>query len=109
MGYEDEEKQAVKEAVNTLRRMKTIQRETLRESENLTLGIIDELMALKEWYTEWSSSMIATSQTIEEVFTESLWDEFLAKREEKAKSMREEVSRLKLEESRIKFEESDDS
>eukprot|EP00957_Ditylum_brightwellii_P083729 6363960-Ditylum_brightwellii.AAC.1 len=90
MGYEDEEKQAVKEAVNTLRHMKTIQCETLRESKNSTLGIINKLMALREWYTEWLSSMIATNQTIEEVFTEALWDEFLAKREEKAKSMREE-------------------
>eukprot|EP00957_Ditylum_brightwellii_P107674 8214499-Ditylum_brightwellii.AAC.1 len=52
MGYEDEEKQAVKEAVTTLRCMNTIQCETLSESENLTLGIINKLMALKEWYTE---------------------------------------------------------
>eukprot|EP00957_Ditylum_brightwellii_P015925 1199254-Ditylum_brightwellii.AAC.1 len=40
---------------------------------------------------------------------EALQGVFLAKREEKAKSMREEVSRLKLEDSRIKFEESNNS
>eukprot|EP00957_Ditylum_brightwellii_P089092 6784190-Ditylum_brightwellii.AAC.1 len=81
----------------------------LRESSTRTLGMIDGLMVLHEWYEEWTANMEAATKTIEEVFTEELWDEFLAKRAAKAKEMKEEASRLKLEESRIKVEESNNS
>eukprot|EP00957_Ditylum_brightwellii_P205702 15345032-Ditylum_brightwellii.AAC.2 len=53
--------------------------------------------------------MGTATNMIKEVFTEEVWDEFLAKKAANATEMREEVSRLKLEESRIKFEESNDS
>jgi hypothetical protein len=66
-------------------------------------------MALKEWYGEWTANMGTATETINEVFTEELWDEFLDKKAAKAREIKEEASRLKLEESRIKFEESDDS
>ena len=85
MGYEEDEKYAVKEIVVTLRRMKTITKEALKESGKLSAGIVDELMVLQEWYEEWSSSMTTASQPIEDVFTETLWDEYLMKRADKKK------------------------
>ena len=51
--------------------------------------MIDELMALKEWYLEWSASMESAAHEVEEIFTTELWDEFLSKREEGAKQTRE--------------------
>ena len=57
MKYEDEEKKMVKETIDTLRRFKTISKQTLAENKNLNSGIIDELMALKERYLEYSTNM----------------------------------------------------
>ena len=74
MGYEEDKKYAVKEIVVTLRRMKTITKEALKEGGKLSAGIVDELMVLQEWYEEWSSSMTTASQPIEDVFTETLGD-----------------------------------
>ena len=89
IGYEDEEKKMAKETVGTLRRFKTITEKTLEKNKNLNSGMIDELMALKEWYLEWSASMESAANEVEEIFTTELWDEFLLKREEGAKQTRE--------------------
>eukprot|EP00957_Ditylum_brightwellii_P009988 753547-Ditylum_brightwellii.AAC.1 len=48
MCYEDDKKKAVKEAMSTLRQMKTVTKEVLKEGDTLSLGIIDELMVLQE-------------------------------------------------------------
>eukprot|EP00957_Ditylum_brightwellii_P064788 4916181-Ditylum_brightwellii.AAC.1 len=98
MGYGKNEKKAVKETVGTLQRMKKNQQEMLKESIKLTLDMLDELMALKEWYGEWTTDMGTATEMIKEVFAKELCDEFLDKKVAKAKEMREEASRLKLEE-----------
>ena len=51
--------------------------------------MIDKLMALKEWYLEWSASMESAAHEVEEIFTNELWDKFLLKRKEGAKQTRE--------------------
>ena len=62
-----------------MRRFKTLKEETLKESSEMNSGMIDELMAVKEWYLLWSANMDATSKSIKEVFTQELWDEFYMK------------------------------
>eukprot|EP00957_Ditylum_brightwellii_P132148 10075414-Ditylum_brightwellii.AAC.1 len=81
IGYEEDKKKIIKETIGTMRGFKTLMKETLKESGVMNSGIIDELMALKEWYLLWSANMGATSKSIEEVFTQALWDELLYKRE----------------------------
>eukprot|EP00957_Ditylum_brightwellii_P059778 4538114-Ditylum_brightwellii.AAC.1 len=58
-----------------MRRFKTLTKETLKESDEMNSGVIDELMVVKEWYLLWSANMDAISKSIEEVFTQALWDE----------------------------------
>eukprot|EP00957_Ditylum_brightwellii_P156647 11922620-Ditylum_brightwellii.AAC.1 len=48
MCYECDKKKAVKEAVDTLRQMKMVTKELLKEGDTLSPGIIDELMVLQE-------------------------------------------------------------
>eukprot|EP00957_Ditylum_brightwellii_P118162 9012396-Ditylum_brightwellii.AAC.1 len=81
IGYEEDEKKIVKETVVMMRRFETLTKETLKESGEMNSGMIDELMAVKEWYLLWSANMDATLKNIEEVFTQALWDEFLYERE----------------------------
>eukprot|EP00957_Ditylum_brightwellii_P040306 3050057-Ditylum_brightwellii.AAC.1 len=81
IGNEEDKKKIVKETIGMMRRLKTLTKETLKESGVMNSGMIDELMALKEWNLLWSANMDATSKSIEEVFTQELWDEFLYERE----------------------------
>eukprot|EP00957_Ditylum_brightwellii_P139051 10598255-Ditylum_brightwellii.AAC.1 len=60
--------------MGTMRRFKTLRKETLKESGEMNSGMIDKLMAVKEWYLLWSTKMDATLKSIEEVFTQALWD-----------------------------------
>eukprot|EP00957_Ditylum_brightwellii_P070388 5347645-Ditylum_brightwellii.AAC.1 len=76
IGYKEDEKKIVKETVGTMRRFKTLMKKTLKESGEMNSGMIDELIAVKEWYLLWSASMDATTKSMEEVFTQALWDEF---------------------------------
>eukprot|EP00957_Ditylum_brightwellii_P071480 5433153-Ditylum_brightwellii.AAC.1 len=48
IGYEQDKKKIVKETVRTMRRFKTLMKETLKESGEMNSGMIDELMAVKE-------------------------------------------------------------
>eukprot|EP00957_Ditylum_brightwellii_P183721 13993766-Ditylum_brightwellii.AAC.1 len=48
--YEEDEKKIVKETVGTMRSFKTLTKETLKESGAMNSGMIDKLMAVKEWY-----------------------------------------------------------
>eukprot|EP00957_Ditylum_brightwellii_P183392 13969448-Ditylum_brightwellii.AAC.1 len=50
IGYEEDEKKIVKETIRTMKRFKTLTKETLKESGAMNSGMIDELMALNEWY-----------------------------------------------------------
>eukprot|EP00957_Ditylum_brightwellii_P016292 1225494-Ditylum_brightwellii.AAC.1 len=79
--YEEDKKKIVKETVGMMRRFKTLTKETLKESDVMNSRMIDELIAVKEWYLLWSANLDATSKSIEEVFTQALWDEFLYERE----------------------------
>eukprot|EP00957_Ditylum_brightwellii_P014206 1070201-Ditylum_brightwellii.AAC.1 len=47
IGYEEDEKKIVKETVGTMRRFKTLTKETLRENGKMNSRMIDELMAVK--------------------------------------------------------------
>lgn len=90
--------------------MKMVTKESLKEGYTLSPCISDELMALQKWYIELSSNKEASAETIGEIFTEQLWDEYVLKRAEKIKKPKEELSRMKLElkQSRNMFEESDE-
>eukprot|EP00957_Ditylum_brightwellii_P099621 7588123-Ditylum_brightwellii.AAC.1 len=60
-----------------MRRFKNLMKETPKESSLMNFSMIDELMAIKEWYPLWLVIMDATSGNIEEVFVQVLWDKFL--------------------------------
>eukprot|EP00957_Ditylum_brightwellii_P048820 3704048-Ditylum_brightwellii.AAC.1 len=81
MGYEEDKKKIVKETIGMMRRLKTLTKETLKESGVINFGIIDELLALKEWNLLWSANMDVILKSIKGVFTQELWDEFLYERE----------------------------
>eukprot|EP00957_Ditylum_brightwellii_P077847 5916830-Ditylum_brightwellii.AAC.1 len=48
IGYEEDKRKLVKETVGTMRRFKTLTKETLKESCVMNSRMIDELMAVKE-------------------------------------------------------------
>eukprot|EP00957_Ditylum_brightwellii_P032807 2487150-Ditylum_brightwellii.AAC.1 len=48
IGYEEDKKKIIKETVRTMRRFKTLMKETLKESGVMNSRMIDELMAVKE-------------------------------------------------------------
>ena len=98
IGYEEDEKKIVKETIGTMRRFKTLTKETLKESGKMNSGMIDELMAVKEWYLIWSANRDATSKSIKETFTQALWDEFLYKREKAMYKAAEKRRQVKEEE-----------
>eukprot|EP00957_Ditylum_brightwellii_P178234 13575227-Ditylum_brightwellii.AAC.1 len=81
IGYEEDKKKTVKQTVKLMRRFKTLTNETLKESGVINSRMIDELIAVKEWYLLWFANMDATLKGIKEVFTQALWDEFLYERE----------------------------
>eukprot|EP00957_Ditylum_brightwellii_P150487 11459210-Ditylum_brightwellii.AAC.1 len=64
-----------------MRRFKILTKETPKESGVMNPCMIDELMALKEWHQILSANMDAILKSIEEIFTQALWDEFLLERE----------------------------
>eukprot|EP00957_Ditylum_brightwellii_P039892 3020433-Ditylum_brightwellii.AAC.1 len=76
IGYKEDKKKIVKETIGTMRRFKTLTKETLKECGVINFGMIDELMVLNEWYLLQSANMDETSKSIKEVFTQALWDEF---------------------------------
>eukprot|EP00957_Ditylum_brightwellii_P207156 15351728-Ditylum_brightwellii.AAC.1 len=98
IGYEEDKKKIVKETVRTMRRFKTLTKETLKKSGVMNSGMIDKLMALKEWYLLWSANMDAKSKSIKEVFTQALWDEFLYEREKAMYKATEKRRQVKEEE-----------
>eukprot|EP00957_Ditylum_brightwellii_P200601 15292614-Ditylum_brightwellii.AAC.1 len=48
IGYEEDKTKIVKETVRTMRRFKSLTKETLKESGEMNSEMIDELMAVKE-------------------------------------------------------------
>eukprot|EP00957_Ditylum_brightwellii_P007013 530514-Ditylum_brightwellii.AAC.1 len=81
-----------------MKRFETLTMETLKESSVMNSGMIDELMALKEWYLQWSVNMDVTYGNIKEVFTQVLWDEFLLEIEKARYEAAEKVNKIKEEE-----------
>eukprot|EP00957_Ditylum_brightwellii_P041437 3137910-Ditylum_brightwellii.AAC.1 len=81
IGYEEDKKKIVKGTIRIMRRFKTLMKETLKETGVMNSGMIDELMALKEWYLLWSANVDAILKSIKEALTQTLWDEFLYERE----------------------------
>eukprot|EP00957_Ditylum_brightwellii_P135353 10320494-Ditylum_brightwellii.AAC.1 len=69
IGYKEDKKKIVKETVRMMRTFKTLTNKTMKESGVMNSSMIDELMALKEWYLLWPTNMDATSKSIKEVFT----------------------------------------
>eukprot|EP00957_Ditylum_brightwellii_P152851 11634252-Ditylum_brightwellii.AAC.2 len=72
VGYEEDEKKIVKETIGTMKRFKTLTKETLKVSGVMNSSMIDELMALKEWHLLWFATMDATLKSIKEVLTQAL-------------------------------------
>ena len=58
IGYEEDKKKIIKETVGIMRRFKTLTKETLKESGVMNSRMIDELMAVNEWYLSWSANML---------------------------------------------------
>ena len=56
LGYEDDEKVIVKQAIGILRRIRTITKESLKEADGMNAGIIDKMIAVCDWYLVWSGS-----------------------------------------------------
>eukprot|EP00957_Ditylum_brightwellii_P061513 4668338-Ditylum_brightwellii.AAC.2 len=84
--YRDEEEIAVKREIGSLRRFKSIIRYTLKEAGGFTAGMIDEMMAVKEYYIFWSAEVGESLEkeikfkSFAETFTEEHWDDFLLER-----------------------------
>eukprot|EP00957_Ditylum_brightwellii_P135507 10332192-Ditylum_brightwellii.AAC.1 len=53
MGYEDDEIAAATKAIRSMRRVLMIRRDTLLMNSSLSPGMINEIMYLKMWYTQW--------------------------------------------------------
>eukprot|EP00957_Ditylum_brightwellii_P063285 4803093-Ditylum_brightwellii.AAC.1 len=97
IGYEDDSKNTVKETIGIMRRLKILTKETQKESSVMNSGMIDELMALKDWYLLWSVNMDDTSKSIKEVFTQVLWDQFLLEKEKTKCKTAEKIRQTKKE------------
>ena len=77
LGYTDEEQRAVIPHIGTLRRLITTKKETLEANSDLSSGIIDEIMALKEWYIQWKNSAESEITSVEQAFTVPVWENFI--------------------------------
>eukprot|EP00957_Ditylum_brightwellii_P087605 6669221-Ditylum_brightwellii.AAC.1 len=63
VGYEEDKKKIIQD----------LDKGSLKESDVMNTGMVDELLAVKEWYLLRPANMDATSKSIKEVFTQALW------------------------------------
>ena len=71
-----DEAKTVAKVIGSIRRVLILKRETL-EKTAISPVMIDELMLLREWYTEWKLTDELTEKEVSEALTEELWEDFL--------------------------------
>ena len=84
MGYEGEELSIAMTAIGSMRRVMMINRDTLLAKSNLTPGMVDEILCLKEWYMGYRKTG-GKDTFIKEEFTEDVWDTFVMEKYENEK------------------------
>ena len=77
LGYSQEEQRILSVEIGTLRRLRTLKRETLSNVEGIGAAIVDKMMYVKDWYLRGKSNGLDTLESVEEAFTEEKWEEFL--------------------------------
>ena len=102
LGCSQEEQRILTAEIGTLRRLRVLKKETLSRVDGIGVGIVDEIMYVKDWYLQWKNSGLDTIETIEEAFTERKWDEYIEEvldQEQKKKDKFEELDlKIKTEE-----------
>ena len=97
MGYNGEEYEIAKRAIGNLHRVLMITRETLSKTQDMSAGIVGEIMCFKEWYVKFKNSSGIYEMDIEEEFTEKTWDifiiEYSTNLNKKTKVIKKEVDR----------------
>eukprot|EP00957_Ditylum_brightwellii_P109608 8359942-Ditylum_brightwellii.AAC.1 len=54
--YSTEESKNVRETIGNIRCIMTLIKETMELNADMSAGVIDEIMCLKEWYIQWRKS-----------------------------------------------------
>eukprot|EP00957_Ditylum_brightwellii_P093661 7132286-Ditylum_brightwellii.AAC.1 len=97
MGYEDDKIAIATKAIGLMRRVLMIRRDILLMNSSLSPGMIDEIMYLKMWYTQWRKDG-GRDVLIEEAFTEEAWTDFIIQKndeeKEEAKALKKEAESL---------------
>ena len=84
MGYEGEELSIATTTIGSMRRVMMINRDTLLVKSNLTPGMVDKILCLKEWYMGYRKTG-GKDSLIKEEFTEDVWDTFIMQKYENEK------------------------
>ena len=81
MDYEDDEIKPTSDAIGSMRRVMMMSRDTRLDKTNLSPGMVDELMCLKDWYVAWRKGEYK-DVPLKEAFMEDSWNEFIIQKYE---------------------------